>query len=224
MAPGALHAGEVEVVDIGVPRGAPAPSRAGLIASGVLDLYPHRGREGSKFTSGTVVIAGGARGLTGAPTMAALAAQRAGAGYVQVAVPTSAEQALSLRLLEAMTKGLPEDDDGGHVPAGVEEILGMAERAGAVVLGPGLGRSDGARAFAREVARQVERPLLVDADGLNAHAGALESLQDRRAPTVLTPHAGELGRLLERESADVDRAPARIRSRGGASAAAPWCS
>ena len=203
VAPGAHHAGEVEVVEIGVPRGAPPPVTAGLISDRVLRLYPRRRRDGSKFSSGVVVIAGGARGLTGAPTMAALAAQRAGAGYVQVAVPASAEQTLELRLLEAMTKGLPDDDDGFHTAAGVEPLAEMAERAGAVVLGPGLGRSDGAVAFAREAARSLDQPLLIDADGLNAHAGELESLRSRSAPTVLTPHEGELGKLLERESADI---------------------
>ena len=172
----------------------------------MLELYPHRTRQGSKFTSGTVVVAGGGRGLTGAPAMAALAAQRAGAGYVQVAVPASAELALSLRLLEAMTRALPESPDGMHVPDGVDEVLEMAERAGAVVLGPGLGRTDGARRFALDLAQRVEVPLLVDADGLNAHAGALESLRGRAAPTVLTPHSGELGRLLERDSKEIDAA------------------
>jgi NAD(P)H-hydrate epimerase len=82
--------------------------------------------------------------------------------------------------------------------------MALAERAGAVVLGPGLGRTDSAVAFAREVAARVEAPLLIDADGLNAHAGALESLRSRSAPTVLTPHAGELGRLLERDSDEID--------------------
>jgi NAD(P)H-hydrate epimerase len=198
VAPGVTRAGAVEQVDIGVPRGAPAPASAGLISDRVLALYPRRGREGSKFSSGVVVVAGGARGLTGAPTMAALAAQRAGAGYVQVAVPESAEPALSLRLLEAMTRALPEQD-GAHVPGGVEALLELAQRAGSVVLGPGLGRGDGAAAFARESARRLGVPLLIDADGLNAHAGRLESLQQRTAPTVLTPHAGELGRLLGRD-------------------------
>ena len=204
--PGALCAGAVEVVEIGVPRGSPAPVAAGLISERVLELYPHRTREGSKFTSGTVVVAGGGRGLTGAPAMAALAAQRAGAGYVQAAVPASAEQALSLRLLEAMTRALPESEDGMHVPGGVDDALEMAERAGAVVLGPGLGRSDGARRFARDLAERVPTPLLVDADGLNAHAGAIDALAGRSSPTVLTPHSGELGRLLERDSADIDSA------------------
>ena len=75
----------------------------------------------------------------------------------------------------------------------------MAERAGAVVLGPGLGRTEGAEAFARAAAPAIATPLVIDADGLNAHAGALDALSARTGPTVLTPHEGELGRLLERE-------------------------
>jgi NAD(P)H-hydrate epimerase len=81
----------------------------------------------------------------------------------------------------------------------------LAERAGAVVLGPGIGRAPGALEFARGVARAVQTPLLVDADGLNAHAGRLELLRDRRAATVLTPHEGELARLLELDSEAVHR-------------------
>ncbi|MBA2421351.1 MAG: NAD(P)H-hydrate dehydratase [Thermoleophilaceae bacterium] len=200
--PGAVHAGEVEVIEIGIPRGAPSGEGAGLITERVLDLYPRRGREGSKFASGVVVVVGGSEGLTGAPTMAALSAQRAGAGYVQVAVPGPAQPVIDLRLLEAMSRGLP-DEEGGHCPAGVEEVEAMAERAGAVVLGPGIGRGEGATEFAREVARRVETPLLIDADGLNAHAGALESLRERRAPTVLTPHEAELGRLMDLDTEEV---------------------
>jgi NAD(P)H-hydrate epimerase len=203
VAPGAMHAGTVEVVEIGIPRGGPAPGAAGLTTERVLDLFPRRGRFGSKFDSGVVAIAGGSRGLTGAPTMTALAAARAGAGYVQVAVPASAQPALALRLLEQMAHAMPEAD-GAHAPDGVEPFLRLAERAGAVVLGPGLGRSDTALAFGRELAARVETALLIDADGLNAHAGALESLLDRSAPTVLTPHAGELGRLLGRDSSAIE--------------------
>jgi ADP-dependent NAD(P)H-hydrate dehydratase / NAD(P)H-hydrate epimerase len=203
VAPGAIHAGDIEVAEIGIPRGAPTPATAGLISERVLDLFPRRERFGSKFDSGVVAIAGGSRGLSGAPTLAAMAAARAGAGYVQVAVPDSAQPALALRLLEQMAHGMPEAD-GAHGSDGVEPFLELAARAGAVVLGPGLGRADSAVAFAREVAMRVDVPLLIDADGLNAHVGALRSLRERSGPTVLTPHAGELGRLLERDSADVD--------------------
>ena len=204
VAPGAFHSGTVETVEIGIPRGAPGAEGAGLISPRVLELFPHRPRAGTKFSSGVVVVVGGSAGLTGAPTMAARSAQRAGAGYVQVAVPRPAQQAVDLRLLEQMSRGLP-DEQGAHTPEGVEEVLGMAERAGAVVLGPGLGRTGGAVEFARQVARRVQAPLLIDADGLNAHAGALESLADRPEPAVLTPHAAELARLLETEPESVER-------------------
>ena len=200
--PGAAYAGRVEVVEIGIPRGAPVPGQAGLIAERVLGLFPHRGREGTKFTSGVVVVVGGSKGLTGAPTMAALSAGRAGAGYVEVAVPEPAQAAVDMRLLEQMSRGLP-DEDGSHSPRGVGEVEDLAERAGAVVLGPGLGRTDAAQEFAREVAKAVQTPLLIDADGLNAHAQQLESLRGREAPTVLTPHEGELGRLLGIDSHEV---------------------
>jgi hydroxyethylthiazole kinase-like uncharacterized protein yjeF len=194
--PGKEHAGRVEVVEIGIPRGAPEPSAAGLIGEAVLDLYPRRTPSGSKFNSGVVVIVGGSVGLTGAPTMAARSAARSGAGYVQVAVPAPVQPSVDLRLLEQMSRGLP-DDDGFHTLAGVADVEEMAERAGAVVLGPGLGRTEGAQEFARGAALAVEVPLLVDADGLNAHAGRLELLREREAATVLTPHEGEMGRLLE---------------------------
>lgn len=200
--PGKSHAGRVEIVEIGIPRGAPSAVAAGLISERVLALYPHRERTGSKFVSGVVVVAGGSMGLTGAPTMAARSAQRAGAGYVQVAVPAPVQPGVDLRLLEQMSRGLP-DHDGFHTARGVEAVAEMAERAGAVVLGPGIGRAGSAVEFARGVARAVETPLLVDADGLNAYAGKLELLAERRAPTVLTPHEGELGRLLELHSDEV---------------------
>jgi ADP-dependent NAD(P)H-hydrate dehydratase / NAD(P)H-hydrate epimerase len=200
--PGKGHAGSIEVVGIGIPRGAPEPSAAGLIAERVLDLYPRRQRSGSKFDSGVVVVVGGSMGLTGAPTMTARSAARAGAGYVQVAVPGPVQPAVDLRLLEQMSRGLP-DDDGFHTPAGVGDVEEMAARAGAVVLGPGLGRAEGAQEFARGVAVAVEAPLLVDADGLNAHAGRLELFREREAATVLTPHEAELGRLLELEPDEI---------------------
>jgi len=200
--PGKEHAGRVEVVEIGIPRGAPAPSEAGLISERLLALYPSRARTGSKFESGVVVVVGGSRGLTGAPTMAARSGARAGAGYVQVAVPAAIQQGVDLRLLEQMSRGLT-DDDGFHTPAGISEVEEMAERAGAVVLGPGIGRNEGTQEFARGVAVAVEAPLVVDADGLNAHAGRLELFRERDAPTVLTPHEAELGRLLEVSTEEV---------------------
>jgi hydroxyethylthiazole kinase-like uncharacterized protein yjeF len=195
--PGKAHAGAVRVVDIGIPPGAPVdPPDIGLIHDpSVLALVPRRRPGWTKFTSGHVLVAGGARGLSGAPCLAAEAAQRAGAGYVTACVPASLETIFEIRLLEVMPRGLP-DDEGAHTEAGVDQVLELAQRGGALVAGPGIGRSDGAMAFVRRLVREVDVPVLLDADGLNAHAGALGALASRSAPTVLTPHEGELGRLL----------------------------
>jgi hydroxyethylthiazole kinase-like uncharacterized protein yjeF len=212
--PGKAHAGEVRTLDIGIPRGAPAAADVGLIEDAVLELLPRRAARSTKFSSGHVLVAGGCRGLTGAPRMAAHAAMRAGAGYLTACVPASVQGVLAGGgLPELMTRGLP-DADGALDPAGVEEVLDMvARRAGAgrtgegmaLALGPGLGRAPGAFAFARELARRAPVPTVIDADGLNAHAGRLDELVGREAPTVLTPHAGELGRLLEVPSTEVER-------------------
>ncbi len=147
-----------------------------------------------------MLVAGGARGLTGAPCLSSMAAMRAGAGYVTACVPDSLNDIFEIKLTEVMSAPLP-DDGGSHTAAGAGEVLERAAaRGGAVVLGPGLGRSEGAFAFARAVALGVDGPLVLDADGLNAFAGDLEALAARGAPTILTPHAGELGRLLDLDS------------------------
>jgi ADP-dependent NAD(P)H-hydrate dehydratase / NAD(P)H-hydrate epimerase len=204
IAPGKARAGDVRVIDIGIPAGGPADPSVGLISGRVLDRIPRRGRESTKFAAGSVLVCGGSRGLTGAPCLASESAMRAGAGYVTAFVPASLNQIFEARLLEVMTIPLP-DDDGSLEASGVEQLVARAERADAFVLGPGLGRAPGALEFARAAAREVKLPMLLDADGLNAHAGALGSLSGREAPTVLTPHAGELARLLETDSASVGK-------------------
>lgn len=204
IAPGKVHAGRVHVIDIGIPRGAPGDPCVGLIRPAVLDDVPRRLPGSTKFTSGAVHVIGGSRGLTGAPALAALGAMRAGAGYVTVAAPASLELAFAVPLLEAMFVPLPEED-GALCLEAVEPALKAIRRSDAVVLGPGFGRRPGALACARELARRVDVPLVVDADGLNALAEDLDgTVRHRRWPTVLTPHAGELGRLLDLESAVVD--------------------
>jgi NAD(P)H-hydrate epimerase len=206
ISPGKEHAGVVEVVDIGIPTGAPGEAEIGLIGGGVLFEMPRRTSGSTKFSSGNVFILGGSHGLTGAPSMAALAAMRAGAGYVTVGAPRSLELSFTVRLLEAMMVGLPERD-GALTAHAVGPALAAINRADTVVLGPGLGKSDGARAFALEMFERIDVPLVIDADGLNALAGCFpEDLPHRRWPTVLTPHAGELARLLEVDSAEVGRA------------------
>ena len=209
IAPGKQQTGELHVIDIKIPPGAPVTAGVGLLTNRVHALVPSREPAGTKFSSGHVIVAGGSRGLTGAPSLAAEASMRAGAGYVTALVPESLELVFETRLLEVMTRGLP-DVHGALSPGGIDIALEAIQRAGALVLGPGAGRDDAAFAFMRAVAAKANAPLLLDADGLNAHAGILESLANRNAATVLTPHAGELARLLGSSSHEVSRT--RLRS------------
>jgi NAD(P)H-hydrate epimerase len=200
--PGKQRTGELRVAPIGIPDGAPGVAAGGVIQDPVLALPPPRRPNSTKFDSGQVLIVGGSKGLTGAVCMAAAAAIRAGAGYATVAVPADLEPIFEVKLTEVMSRGL-SGAEGRLASASTDRILEAAARAAAVVLGPGLGRDEDSLALARAVARRFESPLLIDADGLNAHAERLELIAERAGPTVLTPHAGELGRLLGRSSGEV---------------------
>jgi NAD(P)H-hydrate epimerase len=202
VAPGKWHTGELRVAPIGVPDGAPGQPAAGTIEAPVLDLAPRRGARSTKFSSGQVTVAGGSRGLTGAVQMCSRAAIRAGAGYATVAVPADLETIFEQGQPEVMSVGCP-GGDGCLAPASAKALLRAFERAAAGVLGPGMGRDPGSVVLAREILGAIEAPLVLDADGLNAFAGELDRIAARAAPTLLTPHAGELGRLLGRSSEEV---------------------
>jgi hydroxyethylthiazole kinase-like uncharacterized protein yjeF len=196
IAPGRFHAGEVVVADIGL---APVPTRIRLATPRILDLVPRRTERDNKYTAGSVLVVGGSVGLTGAPSLTSEAALRAGAGIVTACVPASLGLVFEQRLLEVMTRPCP-DEDGRMTVEAADEILEAASRARAVALGPGLGRTDGTRALVGFLLDRLDKPVVLDADGLWALAGHLDWVFSRDAPTVLTPHAGELGRLLGRTS------------------------
>jgi NAD(P)H-hydrate epimerase len=207
IAPGKQHSGQVHVVDIGIPaQGQPVTPAIGLLSDRVRAEIPRRETGSTKFSAGSVLVVGGSRGLTGAPVLASMAAARAGAGYVTVAAPASVAPTIAAKLLEVMTVELPDDPETGPRRGSSRMAVERAARTQAMVLGPGLGRLPAAQKFVRDVAAHAKLPLVLDADGLNAHAeeGGLEQLARRSAPTVLTPHAGELGRLLGLPSAEID--------------------
>jgi ADP-dependent NAD(P)H-hydrate dehydratase / NAD(P)H-hydrate epimerase len=131
--------------------------------------------------------------------LTALAAFRADAGYVTVGVPESTLPVFEAGLLEVVKRPLPEDSSGRLLPRAADAIVDAAERADAVAIGPGLGRTDGTRDLVRVLLERLTQPVVLDADALFA----LEPFQ-RSAPTVLTPHAGELARLLGASSGQVD--------------------
>ncbi len=177
VAPGRFHAGEVVVADIGLE---PRETATRLVTREILGLVPPKGERDNKYTAGAVLVVGGSAGMGGAVTLAATAAFRADAGYVTVCSEVEPQ------LLEAVKRPL-----GDAVEA--------AAKAGALGIGPGLGRSPEKQALVRRLLEETDLPAVVDADALFG----LEPFV-REAPTVLTPHAGELARLLDRDSAWVD--------------------
>jgi ADP-dependent NAD(P)H-hydrate dehydratase / NAD(P)H-hydrate epimerase len=177
VAPGRTRAGTVTVADIGL---AAAETANRLVGSEILRLVPRRAPGDNKYTAGSVLVVGGSPGLTGAACLTAEAAFRADAGYVAVAAPAEALPVLEQRLLEAVKRPL-------------DEVFEAVERAGALALGPGLG--DGRGELVARLLAETELPAVVDADALRE----LEPVE-RDVPTVLTPHEGELARLLGRES------------------------
>jgi len=194
IAPGKAHAGAVHVIDIGVrPDAAPA----GLLSDdGVLHDLPSRTAASTKFTGGHVVTCGGSRGMTGAVCLTAEAAMRAGAGYVTACVPRSLEAIFEVKLTEIMTRAVPDADGDLTVEAADVVLDALAAHGGILTLGGGLGRTDGALACARAIALRAPAPLVLDADAFAAFAGDPDALSTRTSPTLVTPHAGELGRLL----------------------------
>jgi ADP-dependent NAD(P)H-hydrate dehydratase / NAD(P)H-hydrate epimerase len=182
VAPGRFRAGEVVVADIGLD---PAETEHRLVTAAIVNEVPRRARDGNKYTSGHVLVVGGAPGMTGAPALAARAALRADAGYVTIAAPAESLPVLETLVLEAVKRPL-------------EQAFDAAAKAGALAIGPGLGREPDTKALVRRLLAEVELPSVVDAD-------ALFELEpgDWPAPRVLTPHEGELGRLLGRDSKDV---------------------
>jgi ADP-dependent NAD(P)H-hydrate dehydratase / NAD(P)H-hydrate epimerase len=179
VAPGRFHTGEIDVVDIGLER---AETEHRLVTDEVLSRVPRRREGDNKYSAGAVLVVGGAPGLTGAACLAAEAAFRADAGYVAVAVPERSLPIVEQRLLEAVKRTIDE----------VDELL---PRMDALALGPGLGRGEEQRSLVRRLLSESSLPAVVDADGLYE----LEPFE-RDAPTVLTPHEGELARLLGQES------------------------
>jgi NAD(P)H-hydrate epimerase len=194
--PGAFLAGYVEVADIGLE---PIETENGRVTREILEQVPRRSPEGNKYTSGHVVVVGGSRGMTGAPCLSALAAFRSDAGYVTLAGPEPAVHVFETWVLEAVKRPLPSDDEGLVTEEAVGVVLELAEKAGALALGPGLGRSEGTKALVRQVLEEARLPAVVDGD-------ALWELEpgDWPAPRVLTPHSGELGRLIGEEASWVD--------------------
>jgi NAD(P)H-hydrate epimerase len=205
--PGAAHAGAVTVADIGLPAALleDAAIRQNAVTAGLVRrLLPPRAPWVHKGANGRVALVAGSTGLTGAAALASMAAVRAGAGLVTLGVAAGLNAVMEVKLTEVMTRPLPEGASGVVGLAAVTDIAALAENADVLAVGPGLGRAEDTCAAVREVVKNVHCPLVIDADGLNALAGHGEVLRQAAALAVLTPHPGELARLIDRTPAVIN--------------------
>ncbi len=208
------HVGALVVADIGIPPRVAEDVGLPLAAMDRAEagcLLPERSSDAHKGRVGRLLIVGGSPGLTGAPSLAALAALRTGAGLVTVGLPAGLNAALEAKLTEVMTLPLPEDAEGSLAPEGEARVLERRAVTDVWVVGPGLGRRPGALELARALIRHVPGGLVVDADGLFAVSGGVPWWRAEGCPpAVLTPHPGEMARLLESEPPAPGAAPWEI--------------
>lgn len=203
--PGAAKAGQVIVVDIGIPDSA-AREGTGLVlleASDIAPLFPPREPDSHKGAFGRLLVVAGSAGKTGAAALAGRAALRTGAGLVTIAAPRSQQPIIATLGMEVMTEPLPETPGQSASLKAKDRILELVSATDALALGPGLSLDPETQNLARELVREVDKPMVVDADGLSALAGHLDFLKKAPAPRCLTPHPGEMARLLGSTVAEV---------------------
>ncbi|MBZ0272556.1 NAD(P)H-hydrate dehydratase, partial [bacterium] len=204
--PGFLHCGEVYVVDISLP---PFLDEDMSVAAWLAEpadfksVFLPREPDAHKGNFGHALVVGGAPGLTGAAAMSALAALRAGAGLVTLAVPEPLSLAMEAKTLEVMTHALPGAGNGGLAAKSAGPIIELLKSRAVLAIGPGMGTGTEQEKLIAELLPRVAVPVVVDADGLNNLAGQTELLERCQSEIVLTPHPGEMARLTGKSVGDV---------------------
>ena len=200
--PGAASCGELFIEDIGFPAELVNSAKLNieLAEKDILTkLFPERSKYSYKGDYGHVLIVAGSRGKTGAAIMAAEACLRSGAGLVTIGVPESLAGIFQSRLTEAMALILPDKGDGTLSKKASERILDFLQKtADIIAIGPGLGVSRDTEEIIKTILMNSGSPVVVDADGLNSIKGHNEILKRAKAPVILTPHPGEMARLMSK--------------------------
>lgn len=197
--PGADYVGELDIVDIGTPQRVYEEANIDTFLIErwqIVDLFPPRYKDSHKGDYGHVFVIAGSTGFTGAATMTCEASARVGAGLVTLGIPKSLNPILENKLLEVMTLPLAETESGSLAHEAFSAIEKACERKTAIAIGPGLGLEPSTQKLVRDIIKKIELPMVVDADGLNALASNTEILLERKMPTILTPHPGEMARLI----------------------------
>lgn len=196
--PGAASVGELSVAEIGLPQEllTAASIRQTLVNEEyVMGRLPKRQPDSHKGSFGHVLVLAGSRGLSGAACLAAQGALRAGAGLVTLAVPAGISSIVEMKTTEVMTLELPETPAGGLGTDALRLLNDFSVRSSAVLIGPGLGRQQETAEMVCEWIEKLERPLVVDADGLIALSKNIGILNRLEGPAILTPHPGEMAQL-----------------------------
>jgi len=205
--PGRELSGRVRVARIGIAEDAPdvrADAELWTRAAAGARL-PERPPAGHKGTFGHALVVAGSEGKTGAAALTAEGATRAGAGLVTIACPAGLNDILEIKCTEAMTVPVPDTSERALAANALGVLLELAAERTVVGLGPGIGRGSDTVKLVVSLVPRLRKPVAIDADGLFAFAGEPERLAARKAPTVLTPHPGEAGRLLGASPAEINR-------------------
>ena len=175
-------------------------------------LLPKRPADMQKGEAGRIFVLAGSVGLSGAAALCTMGALRIGAGLVTLGLPKSLHQPMVEKLTEAMFKVLPESKEGCLSLRGLPEIVSTIDKMDGVAIGPGLSQHAETKALVQQLLPKIVKPLVLDADGLNALAEAVEVLKKLSLPIVLTPHPGEMARLIRLSAEEVQRDRQRIAS------------
>lgn len=204
--PARSHCGQIEIVDIGFPEDSLEPIKDQILHELEENDFPSanftRPADSHKYSTGKVFLIAGSRGFSGAALMSAKAALRAGAGLVRLAVPDSLVYIAETLSLETVIDGVPETPDGSFSPEAYSALLKGGHWADVVAIGPGIGRHPETVDLTKQLIRNIERPLVIDADALYALSEDPSMLKTRSFPTLLTPHLGEFKRLLGQAERD----------------------
>lgn len=162
----------------------------------VSDLLPKRKVAGSKFDHGLAMMLCGSKGMTGSAVLASMAAMRSGAGMVHLLSPESSLDTLASHLIEVVLHGLDETSKGTASSKALEQIMQMSNDMHAICIGPGISHEAETSELVREMVSNLDKPIVLDADGLNAYKARSEELKNHKAELLITPHEGEFKRLF----------------------------
>jgi len=206
--PGADYTGNLKIIDIGIPpyiADSVRPLQYLLTPDLIRTVFYPRPSDAHKGHTGHLLVIAGSPGKTGAATMTATSAMRAGAGLVTLGIPASLNPILEIHVTEAMTEPLPETKDGVLGEASFNRIMALLSDKKCLAIGPGIGINPETKTLVQRLLQESKKPMVIDADGLNCLIGCTEILKNFEKPIVLTPHPGEMSRLMGTTAADVQK-------------------